>query len=194
MSASKLDWIGVDYGSKLAGTTAICYKSDKGLAIRQSEKKSDADVFLSDFINEHQPTVVYLDAPLSLPSVYTSKGEDYFYRSCDRLTKAMSPMFLGGLTARAMRLSASFPEIEFRECYPGYFVRNNPTYSEFYLKKKPYTDTLEIMLSKAYVQKLTSALTNWHQLDAFICYLIGVKQGLGAGNVLGDAEEGLIYV
>ena len=194
MSASKLDWIGVDYGSKLAGTTAICYNSVEGLVIRQSEKKSDADVFLSDFIDEHQPSVVYVDAPLSLPSVYTSKGEDYFYRSCDRLTKAMSPMFLGGLTARAMRLSASFSEIEFRECYPGYFVRNNPIYSEFYLKKKPYTDTLEIMLSKAYVQKLTSALTNWHQLDAFICYLIGVKQVTGVGKVLGDAEEGLIYV
>ena len=43
-------WIGIDYGSKLAGTTVICYKKEGRLQLLQSEKKSDADAFVSQFI------------------------------------------------------------------------------------------------------------------------------------------------
>jgi uncharacterized protein len=50
---------------------------------------------------------VCIDAPLSLPGVFTGLAgcDDYFYRASDRALRAMSPMFLGGLTARAMRLA-----------------------------------------------------------------------------------------
>ena len=34
---------GIDYGSKLAGTTVICFAHNKHLEFIQSEKKQDAD-------------------------------------------------------------------------------------------------------------------------------------------------------
>ena len=99
--------IGIDYGSKMAGTTVIAYLKSGKLHFAQSQKKKDADLFVENWVAQHQPRAIFLDAPLSLPGVYTEPEayDDYFYRAGDRLLRAMSPMFLGGLTARAMRLS-----------------------------------------------------------------------------------------
>ena len=100
--------IGIDYGAKLAGTTAICFEQSGQLKIWQSEKKKDADKFVQESIKQLQPTTVFIDAPLSLPLAYFGEGENYFYRECDKILKGMSPMFLGGLTARAMRLAKPY--------------------------------------------------------------------------------------
>lgn len=101
--------LGVDYGSKLAGTTAVCYLYSEGnAAFLSSRKGEDADKMLLDFVLKHGPANLFLDAPLSLPLAYfqgTAHGTDFFYRQCDRQLGAMSPMFLGGLTARAIKLS-----------------------------------------------------------------------------------------
>ena len=96
--------IGVDYGSKLAGTTVIAYNMGDGIRLERSKKNQDADQMIIDFVAEYNPQVIGIDAPLSLPGVYTGLVgfEDYHYRACDKALKAMSPMFLGGLTARAM--------------------------------------------------------------------------------------------
>lgn len=88
--------LGIDYGSKLAGTTAICYQEGDALTIIQSEKKQDADRFINDTVESLKPEQIFIDAPLSLPAAYFGNGDDYFYRDCDRQLKAMSPMFLGG--------------------------------------------------------------------------------------------------
>ena len=116
---------GIDYGSKLAGTTVICFDENEKLNFRQSEKKQDADAFLEKLISEKQPDSVFIDAPLSLPNAYFGKGEDYFYRKCDREVGGMSPMFLGGLTARAIKLKSKSetPECPFYEIYPAQLVR-----------------------------------------------------------------------
>lgn len=130
--------VGIDYGSKLAGTTVLCWEQDGQLHYQQSEKKKDADQWLIQLIQELSPPEVFIDAPLSLPAAYHGKGEDFFYRDCDRELRAMSPMFLGGLTARAMKLRhlLSPQQIVFQETYPAELVRNLPDLKECYLKKK----------------------------------------------------------
>ena len=187
-------WVGIDYGSKLAGTTVICYKKNDYLHFLQSEKKSDADVIISRFIKEHNPDFIYLDAPLSLPGVYSGAGDDYFYRACDKTTKAMSPMFLGGLTARAMKLKAGLPGTKFRESYPSYYIKVIMEYGEDYAKRKPYFNVISDKLIEEYALVLSDMPTNWHQLDALTCYVIGLRHERGEGQVFGQADEGLIYV
>ena len=109
---------GIDYGSKLAGTTVVCLENAGTLELHQSQKGKDADLFIRNLINLFRPEKVFIDAPLSLPAAYYGIGSDYFYRVCDRELKAMSPMFLGGLTARAIKLASSHPDVEFFETYP----------------------------------------------------------------------------
>lgn len=188
-------WIGVDYGSKLAGTTVVCYRAESGKVVfLQSEVKKDADKFLSDILVTLKPEMIYFDAPLSLPSAYFGKGEDYFYRSCDRALKAMSPMFLGGLTARAMRLAAHHPEVKFVETYPGYFIREVLNLSTDYQKRKSYNDHIAQEIIKQYDLNLTQSPDNWHQLDALACWISGQRAADGSGLCFGEEEEGLICV
>ena len=130
------EFIGVDYGSKLAGTTAISYLEEGKIRILQSKKKEDADQFLSELILRLSPKSIFIDAPLSLPAAYHNKGTDYFYRKADRDCKAMSPMFLGGLTARAMKLKAQHADRNFIEVYPAMLARVVLELGEAYAKKE----------------------------------------------------------
>ena len=106
---------GVDYGSKMAGTTVVAVARERQIDLLQSGRKQDADAWLLETAVAQQPDHIFLDAPLSLPGVYRHLPgrSDYFYREADRELQAMSPMFLGGLTARAMqlheRLRAAYP-------------------------------------------------------------------------------------
>jgi len=188
---TKQNWIGIDYGAKLAGTTAICFEKEKELFIIQSQKKQDADAFIKSLINMVEPTHVYLDAPLSLPAAYFGKGKNYFYRQCDIETKAMSPMFLGGLTARAMKLSADFPQITFKETYPSFLVKNIFFLQDVYQKKKPFNpEILENMI----FPKMGRPIENWHQFDSLMCWLSGKRDFENDAICLGNAEEGIITV
>lgn len=192
--SEKNEWIGVDYGSKLAGTTVICYESSSGLSFLQSEKKKDADAFISKFLAENSRAQVFLDAPLSLPSAYFEKGSDFFYRDCDKQTKAMSPMFLGGLTARAMKLRHRHKEHEFFESYPAFLIKDELGYSDLYLKKSKYSADLHRKLADDFNLSFMDEPQNWHQLDALCCWLIGMRYQNKACVILGDPDEGLIYV
>jgi len=186
-------WIGIDYGSKLAGTTVISYLDTKGLVFIQSEKKKDADLLISNFISDYRPTHVFIDAPLSLPAAYYGKGDDFFYRQCDRELKAMSPMFLGGLTARAMKLKSAHPSLNFLESYPGYYIRVLSAMGEDYQKKKAYSPDIHNKLKRQYKLKFKVSPSNWHQLDALACWIIGLRYFNKQGNVIGDPNEGLIH-
>src|SRR5215212_2962102 len=113
MDKSSTALAGVDYGSKLAGTTAIAVLEGNTITVHQSLKKQDADLFLTGLLKKYRPSVVGFDAPLSLPGVYRGMKDknDYFYRTADRELTCMSPMFLGGLTARAIKLTTQ-PELQ----------------------------------------------------------------------------------
>ncbi len=131
--------VGVDYGSKLAGTTACAVAYAGELRLRCSGKKQDADAWLFDWLSALPPGVLAVDVPLSLPGVYRDLAGclDYHYRRADGALGAMSPMFLGGLTARGMALAARFRENSWRvvETYPGGLIRELG-HGELYRQKR----------------------------------------------------------
>lgn len=191
--------IGIDYGSKMAGTTVIAYLKSGKLHFAQSQKKKDADLFVEDWVAQHQPRAIFLDAPLSLPGVYTEPEayDDYFYRAGDRLLKAMSPMFLGGLTARAMRLSRRLKqrEISVIETYPSRLADILALDRQRYKKDKAY---LPLAASFAMGQtadfQLAEQPANWHQVDAMLAFCSGWRYQQGQHELYGEPGEGAIVV
>lgn len=189
--------LGIDYGAKLAGTTAICFEKKGKLKVVQSEKKKDADKFIRQQINDLQPNAIFIDAPLSLPLAYFDEaGESYFYRVCDKVLQGMSPMFLGGLTARAIQLSktAENQSINFYETYPAQIVKHYLTETENYKKQKEYLFPFCEILTTKLPFPLVEIPSNWHQVDSILAWWAGWRFKNGVIKIYGDKKEGLIYV
>jgi uncharacterized protein len=186
-----MKFLSIDYGAKLAGTTVVCFAKNGCLHFQQPAKKQDADAWLHSIVAEHKPSAIYMDAPLSLPIVYKGEGNNYHYRHCDQVVGAMSPMFLGGLTARAMQFRAAFPQIPFYEAYPAQAVRT------LFLGDIGYKTDLT-----AFLEKLAKRLPypfaqqpiNWHQVDAALTWFTGWRHDRGEAISYGNGEEGLIWV
>ena len=108
--------VGINYGYKYSGTTVICYNTFHEVRFILSSKNSDADAFILNEIIHIDPDIVLIDAPLSLPGVYRHINGyiDYFFRKCDSEMKASSPMFVGGLTARAIGLKKQLNDLDSR--------------------------------------------------------------------------------
>lgn len=189
-----MDHWGIDYGSKLAGTTVICFQENEKICFEQSAKKQDADAFISAFIELKKPRQIFIDAPLSLPAAYFGKGEDYFYRVCDKETRAMSPMFLGGLTARAMKLRAKNGQVEFVETYPAYLTKHILGLEELYLKKEKLNRMVVEKIRKKYKLIFLTEPSNWHQFDALCCWISGLRNIRAEAQIIGQIDEGQIIV
>ncbi len=190
---------GADYGSKLAGTTVIAAYQHGEVKFIHSAKKQDADQMILDWALQHRPARLFLDAPLSLPGVYSGKEgfTDYFYRQADRQLKAMSPMFLGGLTARAMRMAAQLRKsgIETIETYPAALARELGLGKEGYKKSKAHLPSFrEQLLVHLPVGLPPKPLDSWHQFDALLALLSGLRFLEGRHLAYGQEEEGLIVV
>ena len=181
---------GIDYGSKLAGTTVIAYLDNGQIKTISSEKKQDADQFIMDHVRELKPTLIGIDAPLSLPRAFFGKGEDYFYREADRHLKAMSPMFLGGLTARAMRLVHQL-EGSFIEVYPGALARELDL-KKFSYKKKD-ADYQAMLAQLSWTVSYKRMPINAHEMDAVLALFITWKFMNNQAQRVGNPDEGLIY-
>jgi predicted nuclease with RNAse H fold len=193
--------IGIDYGSKLAGTTVLSLLPwPVSLPVRrvQSAKGQDADTLILDTIQLLEGRcLIGLDAPLSLPGVYRGLPgcSNYFYREADRSCSAMSPMFLGGLTARAMQLSATLSEAghPMYEVYPGALARHLEL--EHYQKKaKP--DPLPRCTSglAALLPFQSPVPENWHQLDSLLALWSAWRILNKEAISFGWKEEGEIFV
>lgn len=184
--------IGIDFGAKRSGKTAACFRLDGEWFLEQSIKDTDADAFVQALVQTRDFRHIFMDAPMSLPSVYTGGGgDDYFYRSADREAAAMSPMFLGGLTARAMQLKDTWTDQGRRvfEAYPAGLVRELGL-KDSYKKNLPHFTALlrentELNLPEP---------GNWHQADAILAWLTGERVLAGRNVTLGDPAEGLIHI
>lgn len=188
---------GIDFGARMAGTTAISFVQNEKLHIVQSAPRSDADQWLHDMVTLHRWNVIFLDAPLSLPCGCLGKGYDFTYRKADRLTNAMSPMFLGGLTARAMSHAHTWRTsgIQVMEAYPGYLIRQFPELKALYQKKQlsslaAFADELRKLLPI----EVASEITTYHQADSLLCWYTGYRYLTGEAIATGDEEEGLIWI
>lgn len=188
--------VGIDYGSKMAGTTVIAFVQDGRIELITSKKNQDADQMILDFVAEYNPELIGLDAPLSLPGVYTDlEGcSDFFYRASDREVSAMSPMFLGGLTARAMKLKSLLKDkTQLIEVYPA-MAAKTLNLAEFKYKKKDaeYTKMyrkLDGWLSQNHRLELESS----HQFDALLALYISKRFDSDVASFAGKEEEGFIY-
>lgn len=189
---------GIDYGSKMAGTTVIATQLEGKIHFFHSERKKDADRFIQVWAAKHRPNKIFIDAPLSLPAVYISpdRGESYFFRKADRALNAMSPMFLGGLTARAMQLRARLREdaIEMFEVYPRRLAKTFCLEESGYKKKKtrllPCLDKLHPNLP----YPLAAPPATWHHFDALLAFISGWRYQNNLHQSFGDPTEGVIIV
>lgn len=188
---------GIDFGSKMAGTTVIAIAGKTTIRLFNSRKNEDADQFLSAIVKEKEIGQVFIDAPLSLPGVYRGlvSGNDFFFRQSDLALKAMSPMFLGGLTARSMKLCSQWMQcgVECVEVYPAAFATRMDWIRKGYKKEDESRIELQEILSEIVGLPLPHELTNWHEVDALIALAIGKLFSEGKANYAGDPEEGLIY-
>lgn len=199
-TVNRQPFIGIDYGSKLAGTTVVAFANNRNvIQFKTSEKKKDADKFLIKMVEEIQPEFIFLDAPLSLPGVYNNpkKFDDYFYRKGDKILKGMSPMFLGGLTARAMRLKQQFENqgIKVIEIYPAIHAQRMELKSYNYKKQLQYIpDVISILDHNLPLKVDWKSIKTWHQVDALLAYYAGFRYMKGDAESFGDVEEGAIWV
>ncbi|MBD0255189.1 MAG: DUF429 domain-containing protein [Cytophagales bacterium] len=193
---------GVDYGSKLAGTTVVCtLDATMGrVHFQKSAPREDADAFLRNYLLQCQPAFIFLDAPLSLPGVYRGLPgcRDYFYREADRQLGAMSPMFLGGLTARAVQLKDTLQRsgLVVYETYPAAQARRLNLHSAGY-KQEPAA----LVPVLGHIQENHPALfsemvgvTSWHHVDALLALLAAVRFTGGEHVVYGNGVEGEIIL
>lgn len=201
--STKAQHAGIDYGSKLAGTTAVAMLQQDSLQVWQSVRGQDADLWLLRLLQELNPIAAFIDAPLSLPHVYSTPvpadaAADYFYRASDREVKAMSPMFIGGLTARAMRLRATLQQdtgIALVETYPSQLVRLCWPEEKAYKKgAKPTAQHMEWLMEQVEVPMAQPQLENWHQFDAVLAWHSGQRFYTGKTKVYGTAAEGQIVI
>lgn len=184
-----VEFVGIDFGAQLSGKTVIAFLENERINLIQSTPKHNTDEWVKRFLKEYSPKMVFIDAPLSLPNAYYSKGDNFHFRVCDVLTKAMSPMFLGGLTARAMSLKKDFPQIQFYEVYPA-FLQSKIIKSEWY--KKDIDLFFEDI--QANLPAVEHSLENWHQVDALLAWLSGYRFLNNGHQTIGDSQEGQIII
>ncbi len=190
---------GIDFGSKLAGTTSICFETSPGLlSFCSSRKGGDADKLIADFYQKWQPSAVFIDAPLSLPGVYKSLPlhNDYFFRACDKQAGAMSPMFLGGLTARAMKLAFNLTAqgIFVAETYPRKVAELLQLNTREYKGHADFMAACTELVLKMVGGRLSAMPTSWHEFDSLLAYASAWRYGKGLHEVFGEPSEGLIII
>lgn len=193
--------IGIDYGAKMAGTTVIArlYEHNK-VDFFSSSKNKDADKFIVDFIKENEDVwLAYIDAPLSLPMVYSAKipNGNFFYREADQATGAMSPMFLGGLTARAMQLSVKLTKqgVKVVETYPSKLAEVLCLKEKDYKKNTNQIASLcDILKERSGLEFDNSMVNTWHHFDALLCLYSAKRYETQSAMVFGNPSEGTITV
>jgi predicted nuclease with RNAse H fold len=188
---------GIDFGAKLAGTTAITSIQHSRFYTLQCKKGVDADTWIMEEIRRLKSTTVFIDAPLSLPAAYFDTGSnEFFYREADKKLNAMSPMFLGGLTARAMKLKRTLNDqnISVFETYPAALVRELLPDSVCYKKDiEKFRKELRHKLVK-YAFPPLPRFTTFHQADSLLAWLSGYRHLHHQSKLYGSSEEGLIFI
>jgi predicted nuclease with RNAse H fold len=191
--------VGINYGFKYSGTTVICYNTFHEVRFIVSSKNSDADSFIMNEILNIDPDVVLIDAPLSLPGVYNHINgyADYFFRKCDSEMQSASPMFVGGLTARAIGLKKQLNDFGFQvfETYPRKMLELLSLPVQIYKQTIADLDwMLDIFTKKVCISLNKRIITTWHHFDSLLAFLSGLRYMSQQTRVYGRADEGLVYV
>ncbi len=188
---------GIDFGARLAGTTAITFAQNFKFKIQACKKGEDADAWILKQIEKQTIKTVFIDAPLSLPPAYfDEESNEFFYRQADAALGAMSPMFLGGLTARAMKMKRllTAQNISVFETYPAALVRLILPHSKFYKKDiQEFRKELHTAIRALELPALPRFAT-FHQVDSMLAWISGYRHLTHQSNIVGSEKEGLIYI
>lgn len=192
---------GIDYGSKLTGNTVIAILKDTEVIFMDVEKKIDADKFILNAAEHFQPEFIFLDAPLSLPGIYRfpDSYEDFHFRQADRECGAMSPMFLGGLVARAMDLKKKLNEMDITvyETYPKVMAQRMGLKEKGYKQNKLALHECRAELVRRFNENLKVSckdIKTWHHLDALLALMSAMAYRCDDCQHFGDESEGMIIV
>jgi predicted nuclease with RNAse H fold len=184
--------LGVDLAGSPRRPTGICILC----GMRASTQIAFTDEEILDVVQQAQPAIVSVDAPLSLPAgrqtIHDSSGGHF--RDCDLELRKRGirffPVTLGPmrmLTERGIALKAKIEKMGFRvvECYPGgaQDVWGIP-------RQRRDRPRLRRGLEKLGVRGLTETMTG-DELDAVTAALVGRWFLLGKGEVLAG-EGGII--
>lgn len=192
---------GIDFGSKLAGTTVISIYKQNKIYFMDVDEGVDADQFILNAAEHFKPDIVFIDAPLSLPGKLLGiEGcEDYMFRKADLELKAMSPMFLGGMTARAMRIKDSLAAqgAVVQETYPKILAHKYELMNLGYKANSRHINACRSKLQDALNPNIImdcSDIKSWHHLDSLLALIAAMNFDMGESVTYGDEREGCIFV
>ena len=184
--------VGIDLAGSPRRHTGVCLL--RGLKARTHIAFSDEDILHA--VQQAQPDLVPIDAPLSLPkgrrTIHDRSGEHF--RNCDRalLRRGIRffPVTLGPmrmLTERGLALKAKIRAMGYRviECYPG-------AAQDVWGIPRQHRDRKGLLagLKNLGVNGLTKAATS-DELDAATAALVGRWFLLDRGEMLGG-KEGIV--
>lgn len=203
--------IGIDFGSRYAGTTVIAVASTRrgkitNVELISTRRGEDSDhVILSsvrNIVSNVNPTkiTVGIDAPLSLPmatrKVRPAPESDFLFRKCDRELEAMSPLFLGGLTGRAMKLAATLQAMfgaEILEVYPA-ALADTLTIRGYREGKRGKIIPNDVREAIHHLLPLAPTPQSYHELDALLALLSVLRFLNKTAKRFGSRREGMITV
>lgn len=191
---------GIDYGSKLTGNTVIALFNGEEIMFLDVDKGVDADQFILNAAKHFKPALIFLDAPLSLPGIYTGLKNctNYHFRHADREACAMSPMFLGGLAARAMELKSKLEKMDIpvKETYPRIMANHYKLKDLGYKTHQMALKDCREFVCASFKNSLKCNLKDiktWHHLDALLALIAALNYTQGKGQIFGQADEGQIF-
>lgn len=106
-------------------------------------------------------------------------------------------MFLGGLTARAIRLKKELTTLghEIIEVYPGGLARHLSFPKDKYKKQKPHIPAILNLITKNCPLKFVpDQVLSWHHVDALLAAWTGWRYSHATALSYGTIEEGKIWV
>ena len=188
---------GIDFGARLSGNTVIAAFQSDCVQLMQCPMSVDANAWISEKYREQQPELIAIDAPLSLPFGYFRDKGDLHFREADRALAAMSPMFIGGLTARAIEWTREL-SCEVIEAYPS-ALADLWTFQGRKKRKEDVTGFFNRCVKPRFreqtgIRKSYDEPVNIHQLDAWLALMTAMRYQNGEARSYGNKEEGLIWV
>lgn len=193
---------GINFSSKLSGNTVICLLSKNKIFFIDVDEDVDADIFIYNAAKHFQPEIIFLNAPLSIPGVFRSVNSccDHQYRQADKEICGISPMIIGGVTARAMELKQKL-ESEFNT--KVYETSSKAQAENYGLLTKGFKCGRKELLECRF--EITSHLDknlmincqdikSWDHLNALLSLITAIRFVNGEAHTHGISEEGVIYV
>ncbi len=192
---------GVNYGSKLSGNTLIAIYKDSSIVFMDVDKGVDADGFILKAASHFNPSYVFLNVPLSLPGIYHKIDgcDDYHFRKADKDLNSISPMFNGGLAARAMELKAELENIgsEVFETCPRILAKRFGFPAKGYQGSNQGLKCCRTQLTECFKDTIAikpSDIKSWYHLDALLILMSAMNFEQGCADAYGNKEEGLIFI